>query len=125
MRLEEAVNQFMQGKLSNRLYPYILPQKPNLPAVAYTSVSIERVHALQKDTGFVKHRFQFSCFAKTAKEATGTATLIRSELSDFSGNMAGLNIGGVLIISETADYEKDTELYSVKIEFEFQYEEVN
>ena len=123
MRLEEAINQFMQPKLRNRLYPYVLPQKPVLPAVVYNSVSIERVHALQKDTGFVKHRLQFSTYAKTAKQATETASIIRAELSDFSGDMAGLSIGGVLLISEVTDYEKDTDLYSVKVEFEFQYEE--
>jgi len=123
MRLEEAVSQYLQAKLNNKLYPQVLPQKVELPAVAYTSVSIERLHALQKDTGFAKHRLQFVCYAKSLKQALKTSEVIRSELQDFIGVMAGINIGGVLIMSETSDYENATGLYCVRLEFEFQYEE--
>ena len=123
MRLEEAVSQYLQAKLNNKLYPQVLPQRVELPAVAYTSVSIERLHALQKDTGFAKHRLQFVCYAKSLKQALKTSEVIRSELQDFIGVMAGINIGGVLIMSETSDYENATGLYCVRLEFEFQYEE--
>lgn len=125
MRLEEAVNQYLQAKLNNRLYPQVLPQKVELPAVAYTSVSIERLHALNKDTGFAKHRLQFACYAKALIHAVETSELIRAQLQDFSGDMSGIYIGGVLIMSETSDYESATGLYCVRLEFEFQYEEVN
>lgn len=123
MRLEEAVSQYLQAQLNNRLYPQVLPQKVGLPAVAYTSVSIERLHALQKDTGYAKHRLQFASYAKSLKQAVETSEVIRSELQDFSGVMAGINIGGVLIMSETSDYENTTGLYCVRLEFEFQHEE--
>lgn len=123
MRLEEAVSLHLSNKLEDRLYPYVIPQDKALPAVAYESVSIERIHSLLRDTGFVKHRFQFSVYAKTAKQAAETALVIRKEFADFSGDMEGLVIGGVLIMAETTDYEKDTQLYSVKTEFEFFYEE--
>ena len=124
MRLEQAINQYLQAKLNNRLYPQVLPQKVDLPAVAYTSVSIERLHALQKDTGFAKHRIQFACYANSFKQAVETAEKIRKEIQGFIGDMAGIYIGGVLILSETSDYEENTGLYCVRLEFEFQYEEV-
>lgn len=124
IRLEEAVSGYLQPKLNNALYPFLLPQKCALPAVAYFPVSVERLHSLTEDTGFVKQRLQFSCFAKSYKQATETAKIIQRALQNFSGAMSGLNIGGVLLMAEVSDYEPDTGLYSVSLEFEFQFEEV-
>ena len=123
MRLEESVSSLLQTKLKNRLYPLILPQKCPLPAVAYTPVSVIRLHSLQQDTGFVRQRIQFSCFAKNYGEAVDISVIIRHELQDFSGEASGLYIGGVLVTDESSNYESDTGLYSVVIEFEFQFKE--
>lgn len=123
MRLEEAVSSYLQPKLNDALYPFLLPQKSNLPAVVYFPVSVERLHSLKEDTGFVKQRLQFTCFGKTYKEALETAKIIQAELQNFSGAMSELTIGSVLLRQEITDYESDTEIYSVSLEFEFQFEE--
>lgn len=124
MRLEKAVSGYLQPKLKGALYPFLLPQKCGLPAVAYFPVSLERLHSLTADTGFVKQRLQFSCFAKSYRQAVETARIIQRALQNFSGEMNGLTIGGVLLMDEVSDYEADTGLYSVSLEFEFQFEEV-
>lgn len=72
----------------------------------------------------MKQRLQFSCFAKSYKQAAETAKTIQGALQDFSGAMNGLTIGAVLLLDEVSDYEQDTGLYSVSLEFEFQFEEV-
>ena len=124
MRLEEAVSGYLQPKLNNALYPFLLPQKCDLPAVAYFPVSVERLHSLIEDTGFVKQRLQFTCFAKSYKKAIDTAKNIQAALQNFSGEIDDLTIGGVLLIDERSNYESDTGFYSVSLEFEFQFEEV-
>ena len=124
MRLEEAVSGYLQPRLSGALYPFLLPQNCTLPAVAYFPVSVERAHSFIQDTGFVKQRMQFSCFAKSYKAATAMAKVIQEALQNFSGVLGGLAIGGVLIESESADHESDTGIYSVVLEFEFQFKEV-
>lgn len=124
MRLEEVVSSYLQPKLNNALYPFLLPQKCDLPAVVYFPVSVERLHSLIADTGFVKQRLQFNCFAKTYKKAVETARIIQTALQNYSGDMSGLNIGGVLMLDESTNYESDTKVYSVSLEFEFQFEEV-
>ncbi|MBS3971140.1 MAG: hypothetical protein KGZ94_13620 [Clostridia bacterium] len=123
MRLEEAVSSYLQPKLNNALYPFLLPQKCALPAVAYFPVSVERLHSLTADTGFVKQRLQFSSFAKSYKQAAETAKTIQRALQNFTGAMTGLTIGSVLLLDEVSDYEADTGLYAVSLEFEFQFEE--
>ncbi|WP_366923875.1 hypothetical protein MFMK1_000793 [Metallumcola ferriviriculae] len=123
MRLEEAVSAHLQPKLNNRLYPFLLPQNILLPAVVYLPVSVERLRSLVEDSGFIKQRLQFSCYATSYKEAVQTARIIQSELQNFNGPMAGLSIGSVLLMEEISDYEPDTEIYSVSFEFEFQFEE--
>jgi hypothetical protein len=123
MRLEEAVSAYLQPILDNKLYPFLLPQKCELPAVAYYPVSVERLHSLIEDTGFVKQRLQFTCFAGTYGQAVETAQLIRAALQNYSGTMGGLSIGGVLLMNESANYETDTKLYSAVLELEFQFKE--
>jgi hypothetical protein len=123
MRLEEAVSSYLQPKLNNALYPFLLPQKSSLPAVVYFPVSVERMHSLKVDTGFVKQRLQFTCFGKSYKTAVETAKKIQTELQNFSGVMTGITIGSVLLMEEVSNYESDTEIYSVSLEFEFQFEE--
>lgn len=129
MRLEEAVYAYLishieiHAKIATRLFPLLLPQKCQLPAVAYTLISVDRTPALQKDTGFVKAMLQFFCHAKSYREAVSIAQLLRKALQDFNGNMNGINIGGVLVVSEMVSYEPKTEIYSAYIEFEFQFNE--
>lgn len=123
MRLEEALSSYLQPKLNNQLYPFLLPQKCSFPAVAYFPVSVERIHCLSKDTRFVKQRVQFTSFGKTYYTALDTANCIQKELQDFSGEMNGLAIGSVLLMEESTNYESDTGLYAVTLEFEFQFEE--
>lgn len=129
MRLEEAVyaylisQQNVHTKIADRLYPLLLPQKCQLPAVAYTLISMDRTPALQKDTGFVKETLQFSCHARSYKEAVSVIQLLRSALQDFSGEMSGVFVGAVLVESEMMDYESKTDTYSAIIEFEFHFNE--
>jgi hypothetical protein len=78
---------------------------------------------LQEDTGFIKQRLQFTCFARSYKQAIETASIIQTALQNFSGVMGGLPIGAVLLMDERSSYEPDTELYSVSLEFEFQLKE--
>lgn len=123
MRLEEAVSAYLQPKLNHKLYPFLLPQNTELPAVVYMPVSVERLHSLVADTGFVKQRLQFSCYGKSYKESVQLEGIIRQELQNFSGVMSGLLIGSVLLMEEITNYEAGTNAYSVTIEFEFQFEE--
>jgi len=123
MRLEEAVSAYLQPKLNNQLYPFLLPQNTALPAVVYHPVSVERLHSLVSDSGFVKQRLQFSCYGKSYKESVQLAESIRQELQNYTGQMSGLSIGSVLLIEEITNYEAGTNVYSVSIEFEFQFEE--
>ena len=123
MRLEEALSSHLQTKLNSRMYPFLLPQKCDFPAIVYFPVSVERLHALIEDTGFVKQRIQFTCHAKSYKESVETASIIKNELQNFHGVMSELTIGSVLIINETSDFEPKTQIYSVILEFEFQFEE--
>jgi hypothetical protein len=129
MRLEEAAYAYLisqpaiHAKIAERIYPLILPQKCRFPAVAYTLVSAIRAPALQKDTGYTRAVLQFSCHAKSYSEAVMVTHLLRKALQDFSGNMDGLNIGSVLVVSEMVDYEPKTDTYSAAIEFEFHFNE--
>ncbi|MDW7651314.1 MAG: hypothetical protein SCM57_08270 [Bacillota bacterium] len=129
MRLEEAVFAYLmadtalQNKIGERLYPLLLPQKCQLPAVVYSLVSIERRPALQRDTGFAKQILQFSCHAKNYSDAVATAQLLRGALQDYNGNMGSLFIGAVLVVSESATYEHKTQTYSSHVEFEFHFNE--
>ena len=111
----------VKSKISTRLYPLLLPQKCQLPAAAYRTISVNRIPALQRDTNFIKQALQFSCYAKSYAEAAAASDTLRDALQNFSGDMNGIRVGAVLINSEIITYEANTDNYSAHIEFEFQY----
>lgn len=129
IQLEEAIflyltnNTEIQNLLVDRIYPIVIPQKENLPSVSYQRVSVDRVPALIKDTGFVKQIMQFNCYGKTYKEAIATSNLVLKVLQDFSGDMEGIFIGATLVISQGVTYNAKTKFYSSNIDFEFQFNE--
>jgi hypothetical protein len=94
-----------------------------LPAVVYTPVSKEITPALQIDTNFTKQTIQFSCYAKTYSEGVYLLEILRDKLQNYSGVMADIKIGSVLILSENANYEASAAVYDVHIDFEFQFNE--
>jgi hypothetical protein len=113
--------------VSTRIYPIIAPQSGTLPAVTLQSISTDRVHAFQQDTGFAGKMIQVSSWGDTYSSVKSVSNQVRFALQDYSGVMGGLGgaaVNAVLIENEMDDYDSLTKTYVVHQEYEIWYQEV-
>lgn len=132
MQLEEALYSYLSGYaglsslVSNRVYPVLLPQDCQLPAVTYQRVSGPRVHCQGGDPGIAHPRIQVSCWAVTYSAARSIAAQVIAALQDFTGTMGGT--GGVTVqasfLDDDADlYDPETQTYHVPVDFVIWHQE--
>ena len=116
------------GRVGDRIYPIVLPQNADLPAIVYSPVLAHYDSALQGDTGFVRQTMQFVCHDTTYKRSRELSRMVKKAFQDYHGDMCGLWIEAVFI---KTDYEYngntalkyDTEEYMSSIEFDIQFNE--
>ena len=123
MHIEEALVSHIKANGISRIYPLVLPQKVTYPAVTYQKIAGTFEHSMGGDSGFAYPDYQISCFAKTYKEAKDTATTIRICLRNLMLMVDDIYIQALLIENEIDDYEYETEIYSVILEFRVFFQE--
>jgi len=97
--------------ISTRLYPLLLPQGDTaggagkFPAVIYQEISSNRDHSMDGPVGLVESLYQFTCWAKTRKEAREVADAIRLTLDNHKGATGDVTIQRIFIegISDAID----------------------
>jgi len=126
----KSVYSYLAGKniAGGKIYPEIIPQDTDLPAIAYTQTNCNRDSALQKDTGFARINLQFNCYSDTFASARALGKQIISALQDYKGNMNGSDIQAIFIRNEyittgTLKQSYDTERFTSVIETEIQFME--
>jgi hypothetical protein len=127
--LEGVYGYLAKKNIANgKIYPEIIPQDTELPAIAYTQTNCNRDSALQKDTGFARINLQFNCYSDTFAFARALGREIISALQDYKGDMNGIDIQAVFIRNEyittgTLKQSYDTERFTSVIETEIYYME--
>jgi hypothetical protein len=118
----------LQSAVGSRVYPHLLPQSPILPSIVYIPISTSYGNALQRQTGFVRQRVQFSVHNTTFGKARETGRILKAVLQDFKGDMCGTVIQATHILSDLTtggntmtNYK--TEEYMNILEFQFEYME--
>lgn len=96
-----------------RVYPVILPQNKEMPAITYEKVSGERVHAMGSDTGIARPRFRFHCWGDTFDDALGLSTVTRQALQRWRGTESGVEVLSTFIESEDHTYDQEPKTYRV------------
>ncbi len=102
-------------KIGTRIYPGWIPENAVMPSVAFLSVSGVRHH----DIDVAYPRYQFSVFSPRYIEAKEIAAEIRNILQRFKGQMGNSNVIQVAFQNEYENYENDTKLYHIAIDFKF------
>jgi predicted PurR-regulated permease PerM len=133
MLIEEALVAYLisynglSALVASRVYPLTVPQSSILPALAYQTISTDRLHAFQQDTGLASKMIQISSWAESLKDAKSVAAQVRAALQNYSGVMGGtggVKIDAVLIENELDDYNEQSDSYAVIQEYEIWYQEV-
>ncbi|MGF7429585.1 DUF3168 domain-containing protein [Thermoanaerobacterium thermosaccharolyticum] len=109
-------NQNIKSIVDNRIYPMILPQKPQFPAITYQKISGPRINSKSGDSGLSYPRIQFNCWGKTYLEAKQVAMVVIDAMNKFTN-------GEATIQDEHDSYEPDTNLFYISVDFIIWYNE--
>lgn len=110
--IEKALVELAEGVVA-RVYPVLLVQSPELPAVVYQRISTVRDHSHDGPVGLVSARFQFSCWAESYAEAKALAADLRVALDGFKGTVAGTRIDGIFSAGEHDDFDQEPQRFRV------------
>lgn len=110
-------NESLKIKIGSRLYPGWIPEGAVMPAAAYLGISGARHHNI--DVAYP--RIQFSVFSPKYLEAKEIAALIRENLQRFKGKMGQSSIIQIVHLNDYENYERDTKLYHIALDFKIIY----
>lgn len=101
----------------DRIYPLVLPQKPELPAITYQTISAVRSYHMQGEDGLPAYRVQIDAWASTMADADALGVQVRDCLSGFKGDADGTEMRGIFFDTERSFYESEPKLYRVSQDF--------
>lgn len=123
-RLEAAIYSILSNDanviaiVSTRIYPLLLPQDADLPALTYSRISTERESAFMTDPGLSTARIQIDVWAETVADMMNLSEKVRAALHRYTpGTAGGCQIVESHIDNEISLYEPDTEVYHMVIDF--------
>ena len=108
--------------VGNRIYPVLIPESAQLPAVAYSLISTPEIHAMNADPTINGPRYQISCRSATFSSAEDVAEQVKLALKDYSGTVEGIVIQRIFYKDEKHFDEPDTKTFHIAIDFIVWYE---
>lgn len=113
--------------VGTRIYPSMLPEEVDYPAVAYMRVSTQRIYGIGGPIGYATPRIQFSAFARDPDTASAVIDAIRVALDGFRGGMGAANVREIASDDEMGEhdggYEPVSKTYQRRIDFYIGHEE--
>lgn len=110
-----------------RIYPSRIPQTAEksddghaLPAIAFLKVGAVRVSAFGDDTGMVRDRYQFSCWADKYTDARNLAEGLRATLQRYrdAAGAGGVVIQDCFLIGDSMTYDETVDSHGVLVDYE-------
>lgn len=99
-----------------RLYPTILPDDPQLPAVTYQRITTRRGYTTTGPVSLNRVRLQFDVWASAYSQTKQIQAALLAILEDRS-LYAGAGIDSVQLDMATDGYEHDARIYRVSMDF--------
>ncbi|WP_137387968.1 DUF3168 domain-containing protein [Rhodoligotrophos defluvii] len=94
------------GLVGSRIYPVVLPQKPRLPALTYTTISDIGQHGSGGPLKLSRPRIQVDCWAETYDQARVLAAAVKRAL-DGKRAQLGSEADGRIVQGLFFDSERD------------------
>jgi len=112
-------------KVSTRIYPVLIPQKADMPAIAFQQISADREYTMAGEVGMTSITYQVSCFADSYSESRELADVVRIALSDYSGTVNGRYIYTIFIQGEgdIPNISPEFKRYGKRLDFEVWFKE--
>jgi len=129
MTIEEAVYAYLLGKtditdiVSTRIYPVVLPQGVELPALTYMQVS----NPVHHDVDIAYPRMQISSWAEDYADAKGLYNAVKEAMQRYKGVMgggSGVKVTQVVFLNSFDAYNQLTGIWHIPSDYKIIYREV-
>ena len=107
----------LSALIDKRVFPGKLPQKYTLPAIVYQKITSPHLYSHDGEAGLAFPRFQVSCMADDPDEAEDVAIQVQAALSGYSDKELTTPVEASFLLNELEDYEPDTKIYRVIMDF--------
>ncbi len=110
--IEESVVSRLSGYLEvsalvgTRIYPLLVPQDVEMPALAYQKISSPKTHSHSGPSHLAQSRFQFTCEADNYLAAKSLATAVRHCWDGFKGTVGSIRIDSALVQDDRDSYSQ-------------------
>jgi hypothetical protein len=82
--IEQNIFNALKGLVSNRVYPLVMPQNGQVPAIVYNRVASTAQNVLEGGASIDQIRFQVDTYANTFADAKTLAAQVRSAMEQAS-----------------------------------------
>lgn len=100
MTLRSALHAFLRDAINVSVHDARLPTRPMMPALVQSFVSASSTHTHSGPSTLMERRVQVDAYADNDKEVDATATAVLHALDGFRGDMNGVDIGSIFLISD-------------------------
>jgi len=111
--------------VSTRMYPHILPQPSQRPAIVYNRISTTIDHIMSGRSQYETARVQLSCWGTTYEQANDLADLLISEISGSAPTVGSFEFHRIMcdgMVDDTfVDPKTHQEIYGINLDFELDY----
>ena len=129
MTIEEALKIYLFSQtlitdiVGSRIYPMILPQDTEYPALTYFQVS----NPVQHEVDIAYPRFQISNWAETYAEVKALLNAGKEVLQRYKGMMgggSGIKVTQIIFLNSFDIYDPETGIYHIPADYKIIYREV-
>lgn len=127
--IEEDLVAFLSGdseiaqRVSDRLYPALLPQGASGQSIVYTLISGRRDRTIEGANGIARLRLQLDCRAAKYGDVKRLALAVRRRLNDYRGRMGNSTVLNTVVDGENDFYDPEAELHRVSQDVIITYRE--
>ena len=114
--------------VSTRIYPSIIPQKAELPAISYQQIFGDRLHTMDGADGLVNALYQINCRAQSYDQLQELVNAVRKACDDYDDTLDGTKINVMRLTAQRdmIDMTEDvmqTKRYGRSLDYEVWFEE--
>jgi hypothetical protein len=128
MTLRAALHSFLRDAVNVSVHDGRLPTRPMMPALVQSFISVTPIETHSGPDLLLERRVQIDAYANNDKDVDETATALMQTLDGYRGDMNGVEIGSIFLIS---DFDHQPEeiagapvRYRRSLDFAVSYQEV-
>lgn len=122
MDIEQALYNFLSGNTNiDNYFESVAPLKRNTPMPSLTYTFISKPRHMEIDV--VRARVQLDIWADSYSGKQQGRQIVFDELNFWRGDMSGIKVKSMTIMSELENYDDDLDIYRQIMDFKIVYEE--